>query len=314
MTEKLALKLNGMVCRSCEDIIAAVLISTRGVVNAEVSYYRSAACIEYDPAITTQEKIIQSIKNAGYGVGRRGIGGVAADILSAAAVILITYLLMSFSKQGNMVLNTGANCLQVIVLGITTSVHCVAMCGGIAMGQSGSMDSAHGSELHTALAYNFGRVAAYTAVGAVCGGLGAVISYDTQTRSMVFTLTGAAVMLLGINMSGSVPALRRLLELVRPEKRRLPKNCTPLIVGLATGLMPCGSLYAMWSYAVGTGSALRGAAVMLSFAAGTVPALFLLGIFKGLVPPKLKKYATRLSSVIVAAMGLKMLIAGLRLL
>ena len=62
----------------------------------------------------------------------------------------------------------------------------------------------------------------------------------------------------------------------------------PLIAGLATGLMPCGSLFAMWTYAVGTGSAVRGAAVMLCFALGTVPALFLLGVCKGLVPPKLK--------------------------
>ena len=77
--------------------------------------------------------------------------------------------------------------------------------------------------------------------------------------------------------------------------------------------MPCGSLYAMWTYAVGTGSAVRGAAVMLCFALGTVPALFLLGVCKGLVPPKLKKYAARVSSVLVTAMGLKMLIAGLKL-
>ena len=130
---------------------------------------------------------------------------------------------------------------------------------------------------------------------------------------MVFTLAGAAVALMGVNLSGSAPALRRLAAPLMPRRRGLPKGGAPLIAGLATGLMPCGSLYAMWTYAVGTGSAVRGAAVMLCFALGTVPTLFLLGVCKGLVPPKLKKYAARVSSVLVTAMGLKMLIAGLKL-
>lgn len=238
-TEILDMKLGGMVCRSCEDVIAAALLAERGVVDADVSYYKSAARVKYDPAIVTPERLEQCVKNAGYGVG--------------------------------------------------------------------------GAELRAAAAYNLGRVAAYTAVGALCGGLGAAISYGAQTRSMVFTLAGAAVALMGMNLSGSAPALRRLAAQLLPRRRRLPKGGAPLIAGLATGLMPCGSLYAMWTYAVGTGSAVRGAAVMLCFAVGTVPALFLLGVCKGLVPPRLKKYAARVSSVLVTAMGLKMLIAGLKL-
>ena len=38
-TEVLDMKLGGMVCHSCEDVIAAALLAERGVVDAEVSYY-----------------------------------------------------------------------------------------------------------------------------------------------------------------------------------------------------------------------------------------------------------------------------------
>ena len=237
----------------------------------------------------------------------------AADAICAAAVILLTWLLTRYAKPGAPVMSAGMSLLQVLLLGMVTSVHCLGMCGGIAMAQGGGIDVGRGAELRAAAAYNLGRVAAYTAVGALCGGLGAAISYGAQTKSMVFTLAGAAVALMGVNLSGSAPALRRLAAQLMPRRRGLPKGGAPLIAGLATGLMPCGSLYAMWTYAVGTGSAVRGAAVMLCFALGTVPALFLLGVCKGLVPPKLKKYAARVSSVLVTAMGLKMLIAGLKL-
>lgn len=313
-TEILDMKLGGMVCRSCEDVIAAALLAECGVVDADVSYYRSAARVKYDPAIVTPERLEQCVKNAGYGVGGGGLGGAAADAISAAAVILLTWFLTRYAKPGAPVLSAGMSLLQVLLLGMVTSVHCLGMCGGIAMAQGGGIDAGrHGAELRAAAAYNLGRVAAYTAVGALCGGLGAAISYGAQTKSMVFTLAGTAVALMGVNLSGSAPALRRLAAQLMPRRRGLPKGGAPLIAGLATGLMPCGSLYAMWTYAVGTGSAVRGAAVMLGFAVGTVPALFLLGVCKGLVPPKLKKYAARVASVLVTAMGLKMLIAGLKL-
>ncbi len=107
-------------------------------------------------------------------------------------------------------MSAGMSLLQVLPLGMVTSVHCLGMCGGIAMAQCGGIDVGRGAELRAAAAYNLGRVAAYTAVGALCGGLGAAISYGAQTKSMVFTLAGAVVALMGVNLSGSAPALRRL--------------------------------------------------------------------------------------------------------
>ena len=96
-TEILDMKLGGMVCRSCEDVIAAALLAERGVVDADVSYYKSAARVKYDPAIVTPERLEQCVKNAGYGVGGGGLGGAAADAISAAAVILLTWLLTRYA-------------------------------------------------------------------------------------------------------------------------------------------------------------------------------------------------------------------------
>lgn len=61
-TEILDMKLGGIVCPSCEDVIAAALLAERGVVDAEVSYYKSAARVKYDPAIVTPERLEQCVK------------------------------------------------------------------------------------------------------------------------------------------------------------------------------------------------------------------------------------------------------------
>lgn len=84
-TEILDMKLGGMVCRSCEDVIAAALLAERGVVDADVSYYKSAARVKYDPAIVTPERLEQCVKNAGYGVGGGVLGGAAASPWRRAA-------------------------------------------------------------------------------------------------------------------------------------------------------------------------------------------------------------------------------------
>ena len=51
-----------------------------------------------------------------------------------------------------------------------------------------------------------------------------------------------------------------------------------LVIGLLTGFLPCGWLYAFAIVAAGTGSVVMGAAVMVAFWAGTVPILASLGI------------------------------------
>ena len=87
------------------------------------------------------------------------------------------------------------------------------------------------------------------------GALGAVITYTPNIKSMVFTVAGALVLLIGLRMAGILPGLR-------PSETELPGACSlnartrrrfagqPLIIGLLTGVMPCGALSAMWLYAM----------------------------------------------------------------
>jgi periplasmic mercuric ion binding protein len=53
-------------CESCAVGIKAMLKHTEGVTSAEVSYEKKEAVVDFDPATTSTEKIVEAITNLGY--------------------------------------------------------------------------------------------------------------------------------------------------------------------------------------------------------------------------------------------------------
>ena len=321
-TAVLELNVSGMICRACEDAIADALLHTRGVISAQAHYWRSRVTITYDPDIVTEDTLRQVLTNAGYPPGAHGMGGVVVDLICLALVGVLYWglpkLLMLVQVPA---LAEHASLGLVFLVGLLTSTHCIGMCGGILLAQTTDAHGVTGRSkrgLIASAAYNGGRVVSYTAVGAVCGALGAVITYTPNIKSMVFTVAGALVLLIGLRMAGILPGLR-------PSETELPGACSlnartrrrfagqPLIIGLLTGVMPCGALSAMWLYAMSSGSAVRGALVMLVFSLGTVPLLFLFGALQSFLPRGWMKYIVKGSAVLVVTLGLSMLVKGIRL-
>ena len=65
-TARANFKVRGMTCAGCETTIKLALEKTPGVRNSEVSYDRGEAVVEYDPAVTTPEKLREAISQTGY--------------------------------------------------------------------------------------------------------------------------------------------------------------------------------------------------------------------------------------------------------
>lgn len=288
-----------MICPQCEDEIAKKLMHTCGVLSCSASYRKSEACIDYDPDIISVGTIEKSLSDIGYPVGK-GRGGVRSDLIAAAAVIALYFLIPQLTGIVKVPqAESGAGFGAVFLVGLMSGVHCIGMCGGIMLVQK------------NAVAYNAGRLIGYTAMGAVFGALGTVISYDTEFKSMLFTLCGALVVLIGLMMWG-VPFLRRLAPgLAKPCSF---KKGAPFIVGLLTSLMPCGALATMWLLAAASGSAARGAEGMLAFGLGTSVFMLAFGLFGVFVPPKFNKYIIKASTVFIVSLGLILCTKGLALL
>ena len=139
-----------------------------------------------------------------------------------------------------------------LLAGLVGSPHCVGMCGGLA---------ASGPTWH------LGRLFTYLALGAGLAGLGAVIPGPAWLPSAIAALFIVAVAAQLAGLRVPLPG-HRLFALAGALARR-----SPLLLGVASGLLPCGLLYAALGIALSTSSPLDGALVMLAFWAGTLPAL-----------------------------------------
>ena len=286
----------GMICPQCEEEIVFVLLHTRGIIKAEASYRKARITLEYDPDFISVPDIEAALELAGYPAGGSGKEGFISDLASIAAVVVLYFLIPFLTGLVTVPeAESSTSLLSLFFIGVLTGVHCIGMCGGIMLSQK------------NAVAYNGARLAAYTAVGAVFGALGASLVYDEQTKNMLLTVCGIIVVLAGLLMWG-VPFLRHIAPaFIKPCSFRRG----PLITGLLTGLMPCGAMSAVWTLAASSGSALKGAEIMLFFGLGTCVFMLLFSCLGVFIPKKYNRFLLRGSSVLIVALGLILISKGL---
>ena len=178
------IKVTGMTCVNCKKKIESRLKSAKGVSKAEVDYRTGILEVFYNKELIDRDGIEKIIVNAGYGVMHDSDKkALLLRALAIAAVILILYGVTEATGVLNLLVpqqlaDSSMGYLMLFVTGLLTSVHCVAMCGGINLSQSlssvkerASSDSAPrtGKMLMPAVLYNAGRVISYTLIGAVLG-------------------------------------------------------------------------------------------------------------------------------------------------
>ena len=171
------------------------------------------------------------------------------------------------------------------LLGFASSLHCVGMCGGIAL-LLGHGGSGNDHPLTVAFRLHAGRVAAYMTMGAAAGGLGALTLGGLDGATGHLLLRWAAAMSLawvGLSMLGLMPSPAVLGHAVRAHVPvpvrfsgaglRLPPAVRGVVTGFGWGMMPCGMVYGALLYAAFAGSLTGGLLVMAGFGLGTLPAL-----------------------------------------
>lgn len=200
------------------------------------------------------------------------------------------------------------------------SAHCAGMCGGFVAFYAGAAPGPRRWPRRLAhLAYNGGRLGVYAALGAAAGALGAAL--DTtggvllgiqRTAAIVsgvlITLWGARTLLeaLGARVPrlGAPAGLRALAGRGIGAVATAPPPVRALVVGLATGLLPCGWLYVFLATAAGTGSAWGGAALMAVFWAGTLPAMLSLGLGLQALAGPLRRHVPVVCAIAMIVVGL----------
>jgi sulfite exporter TauE/SafE len=197
------------------------------------------------------------------------------------------------------------------VFGLLTSFHCMGMCGGIVIS-----NSIRNKGVSSSVAYNLGRIFSYTAIGAIAGSLGHAVNFTGIWRGVVPIVGGIFMVLLAIKYLNIFPALRRLnirMPVVFAKRIFGGKYNNTFIIGLLSGLMPCGPLQMVQLYALSTKSIFIGAMSAFAFSLGTIPVLFAFGLINSAINKKYSGAVIRISAVIVLVLGAGMLGRGLAL-
>jgi sulfite exporter TauE/SafE len=165
-----------------------------------------------------------------------------------------------------------------LVLGAASSLHCIVMCGPLGCAASGTEPEHRGRRV---VAYQAGRVAAYTTLGALLGGFGGVIGRVVRIdlrAAVPWLMIGAllmAVLPAGARFLPQSTRLQALLRRVSAPLRALSPNVRALVIGLMTPLLPCGVLYSIFPAVIASQHASTGALIMGAFALGSAPSLLL---------------------------------------
>ncbi|MDR2592346.1 MAG: sulfite exporter TauE/SafE family protein [Chitinispirillales bacterium] len=328
-----AIRVAGMFCHGCADTIRTKLRAVKGVSEAAVNYNKGTAVVTYAPGAVTFDEICAAINALGY----EALGEyVAADgprtdwrraagmiiIIAAVYIVLQQYGLLKMLLPRQLAASADAIDMSyglIFLVGLATSVHCVAMCGGINLSQCLKTGGAVGTKpakgerlsfLWPSLKYNTGRLISYTAIGAIAGAVGSAITFSINTRGALNLIAGVFMVIMGVGMLDIFPQMRRFIP-------KMPKfvyrwsgagasSRGPLIVGLLNGFLPCGPLQAMQFFALSTGSPLKGGLAMGIFSLGTVPLMFGLGTFGSFAGRASRRVMTA-GAVMVAVLGLCML-------
>ena len=330
---------DGMTCGNCEQRIEKAVRELDGVRTVSASASLSEVTVSFDGGRTGVVAIRQAIRLAGCEARDEQVpaaapaGSKAAPVLRflgllavVAGVFLIIRFTVGFTFLPTVSQNMGYG--LIFVVGLMTSLHCIAMCGGIALSQGikrGSGACAEPNEpprggarrLAPNLLYNAGRVVSYTIIGGAVGALGSLFTLSPAIKGLMPVIAGAFMLLLGVRMLGIFPWLSRLrIRLPGIAGERISAAASgrgPFVVGLLNGLMPCGPLQTMQVYALGTGSFLAGALSMFLFSLGTVPLLLGFGAVSSLLSARFNRRMLQASGVLVMALGLVMFARGANL-
>ena len=311
MDKKRVFRVSGMTCGHCEMRVSKAARRVSGVTSAIASFSRNRLEITYDTDKTDEETLVAAVTKAVNAEGYQVQGADAAQhpiskVVPVVVIILALYFLLrvtiGFDFFGYIPkIDSTISLAALFVTGLFTSVHCIAMCGGINLSQSVGAKGAAKKSLRNPLFYNLGRVISYTVIGGIVGGIGSVLFLSETVKAILLALAAIGMLLMGLSMLGWLPwwLTPRMPKFLSSRIGKKGAGKGPLVVGLLNGFMPCGPLQAMQLYALATGSILTGALSMFLFSLGTVPLMLGAGALFSLLKGKFAFVVQRVSAVLV---------------
>lgn len=166
------------------------------------------------------------------------------------------------------------------ILGLISSLHCIGMCGPIALMLPVERNNPTKKAIQILL-YHLGRLTAYGSIGLVFGllGKGIFIAGIQQQLSVFIGISMILIILIPERIFAKYNFSKPVYKVISKIKQKLGsqfknKSLSSLFtIGLLNGFLPCGMVYVALFGAIAMQSAPVGVLYMILFGLGTVPML-----------------------------------------
>jgi sulfite exporter TauE/SafE/copper chaperone CopZ len=284
----------GMHCAACELVIEKKLSKVSGVRKVDAQLAKGKVFIETESDLNVEE-LSSLVEADGYRIVESNVLRNKTKInwreLGLAAVIASTVILLFLliQKLGivNLIDAEEVTLPFVFLIGVVASLStCMAVVGGLVLSISSNY-AKDGNRVKPLVLFHISRVVGFFVLGGLIVLLGSAFILTTTSTFILNLILFVVMLVMGINLLDIFPFVKRLqLKMPKTLGRNVlnaqdtTHRLTPILLGIATFVLPCGFTQSMQVYSLTTGSFIQGALTMFVYALGTLPVLALIPVWK----------------------------------
>ncbi|WP_026729287.1 sulfite exporter TauE/SafE family protein [Flavobacterium denitrificans] len=206
------------------------------------------------------------------------------------------------------------------ILGLISSLHCVGMCGPIAV----MLPVDHQNEAKKAtqiITYHLGRLTAYATIGLIFGllGRGFFMAGIQQKISIFIGIAMIAIVLIPEKNFAKYNFSKPVYKVISKIKSSLGSQFKKktykslFIIGLLNGCLPCGMVYVALFGAIAMQSASLGVLYMLLYGLGTIPLMTIVVYMHSLLKLPFRNKIQKAIPYVAVFIGVLFILRGLGL-
>ena len=206
------------------------------------------------------------------------------------------------------------------ILGLISSLHCIGMCGPIAM----MLPVDHENEAKKVIqivTYNLGRLTAYSTIGLIFGlmGRGFFLAGLQQKMSIFIGIAMIIAVLIPEKVFSRYNFSKPVYKIISKTKSRLGSQFknrsykSLFTIGLLNGFLPCGMVYIALFGAIAMQSAGFGILYMLLFGLGTIPLMTVVVYVHSLIKLPFRNKIQKAIPYVAIIIGVLFILRGLGL-
>ncbi|TDW52291.1 hypothetical protein EV144_101980 [Flavobacterium sp. 270] len=206
------------------------------------------------------------------------------------------------------------------ILGLISSLHCIGMCGPIAMMLPVDRKN-EAKRVTQIITYHLGRLSAYAVIGLIFGllGRGFFLAGIQQKMSIFIGLAMIIVVLIPEKTFAQYNFSKPVYKIIAKIKSSLGSQFKSrtyksiFTIGLLNGFLPCGMVYIALFGAIAMQSASFGVLYMLLFGLGTVPLMTIVVYINSLIRMPFRNKIQKAIPYAAVIIGVLFILRGLGL-